>query len=620
MNRILLAVILFCGLFSFNGLAQPADPQGLDTDALLTGSLTGIDPASATIPQSLTVEISGSGTHFAMGTGTSVWFSQGSSTIYSDNTVALNNVLLQAEMLFTNYHDPGYYDVNTYNQNDGLLTLPDGFFLNENPNPPLLINVSPDNGLAGEIALLTITGQNTNFSQAYNYVYLTKSGASGLSATFVTVLNDETLEAEIHVPTGSTPGFYNVYVSNQWDGNMGLISAFEILPDPDPPYLTGIDPDNGTIPESLTVTISGVNTHFNQGTGTFISLRQGSSSIIYPTGVIPLSDTEIDASFTFDNFDVPGYYDVRTYSALDGTLNLYDAFYLFPNPNPPMLVAVDPDQAMKGETLDVEITGQNTSFSQGTGTTMWLNKDNTLIFPNSVSTLSDELLDVNLSIDWNVPTGLYTVNTLNNVDGLLTLPVAFNITTVIPELVEVVPDHGYLGDTVLLQVTGENTHFLEASTSMSAWLYNGSQALTSYSLSPVSNTLAEMEFVLTGALEAGLWDVNVQNDIDGTIALVDGFELIDTISGVRGHEEPFSMQIVPNPSRGVFNFTFEASIQKEVKLIVMNHQGRKIQEFRFSGPPVIQRQIDLSTYPSGIYIAHVSYPGYSITHKIIIAR
>ena len=166
MNRILLAVILFCGLFSFNGLAQPADPQGLDTDALLTGSLTGIDPASATIPQSLTVEISGSGTHFAMGTGTSVWFSQGSATIYSDNSVALNNVLLQAEMLFTNYHDPGYYDVNTYNQNDGLLTLPDGFFLNENPNPPLLINVSPDNGLAVENALLTITGQNNNITHA----------------------------------------------------------------------------------------------------------------------------------------------------------------------------------------------------------------------------------------------------------------------------------------------------------------------------------------------------------------------------------------------------------------------------------------------------------------------
>ncbi len=619
MHQFFISTLLFCSIFSFSVLAQSVNSEVENPQGLVSGTITGVDPGSATIPELLTVEISGSGTHFAMGTGTSVWFTQGSSTIFSPNSVAVNNLLLQAEMLFTNYHEPGYYDVNTYNQYDGYLILPDGFYLNENPNPPMLTDVTPGSGQAGEIAILTITGQFTNFTQAYNYVYLTKPNASGLSATFVTVLDDETLEAEVHVPTTSTEGFYNLYVSNAWDGTIGLINAFEILPDPDPPYLTGVDPDNGTIPESLTVTISGVNTHFNQGTGTFVTFRQGSSSIIYPVSVSPQSDTEIDASFMFDNLDSPGYYDVRTYSALDGTLELYNAFYLYPNPNPPMLVSIDPDQAEPGQTLDVEISGQNTSFTQGTGTIVWLNKESISIYPNNVTAVNDELLDVNLYIGLNVPTGLYTVNALNNADGLLTLPDAFDIGYLAPQLLSVVPDHGYIGDIVQLQVSGENTHFLDASY-LAAWLYNSGSGISTMSLTPVSNTLMEVEFELTSASEPGLWDVYVENDIDGEISLIDAFEIIDTVSVINNHTYPFKVQVTPNPGRGVFNIAIESFPERAVKLSVMNQQGLKIEDFSFSEKAFPSSQIDLSPYPGGVYLFHFYSQGYSISQKVVIAR
>jgi len=154
-----------------------------------------------------------------------------------------------------------------------------------------------------------------------------------------------------------------------------MIRASVVLPVPDPPYLTEIDPDHGTIPETLAVTISGEGTHFTQATGTTVNLKQGSSTI-YSYNVDEINDEELVAEFSFDNFDNPGYYDVNTENAVDGELYLYDAFYLYPNPNPPQLVSIEPNNAQPGDNLEVSISGQNTNFTQGTGTTVWLNLNN----------------------------------------------------------------------------------------------------------------------------------------------------------------------------------------------------------------------------------------------------
>ena len=387
--------------------------------------LTGINPNAATIPELLTVEISGSNTNFAMGTGTVVWFNQGSNTIFPMSVNEINNYLLEAEFLFTNTKVPGVYDVHTHNNYDGHLVLPDAFTLNPNPNPPYLVSITPSSAYAGEMVTVTITAENTNFTQGVYYAYLYKNYTYLIDHS-INIISDETIVVEFPITSGSPTGLYNLRVKSAWDGSIFLYDAFMVFPDPDPPSLTEIVPDNATIPETLTVTISGNGTHFTQATGTTVKFKQGSSTI-YPNTVVEVNDTELLAQFTFDDFDNPGYYDVNTYNALDGDLYLYNAFYLYPNPNPPQLISIEPDSAQPGDNLEVSISGQNTSFTQGTGTTVWLNMGYNYIYPYSTTVINDELVNASFLINSIATLGSYDVNTHNWANGNLVLEDAFEI-------------------------------------------------------------------------------------------------------------------------------------------------------------------------------------------------
>ncbi|MCF8369853.1 MAG: hypothetical protein K9G76_12505 [Bacteroidales bacterium] len=358
--------------------------------------LTGIIPDEATIPDELTVEISGSYTHFTMGTGTTVWLSSGSNSIYSSWVNEINDSILQAQFLFSNTKVPDVYDVYTHNYVDGELNLPDAFTLNLNPNPPYLETVEPPSAAAGQMITLVITGGYTNFTQGVDYAYLF-SNNTWLTDYSITIVSDEQIEVEIPITSGVPSGLYSLKVKTDWDGTMYLYDVFTVEDDPSPQFLTDITPDTGTIPENLSVTISGNGTHFMQATGTIVKFRQGSSTI-YPWSVTEISNTEVTAEFSFDNFDNPGFYDVNTYNAVDGDLFLDNGFYLNPNPNPPQIVSVEPDSALQGETLQVAISGQNTNFTQGTGTIVWLKQDFYIINPYSTTVVNDELINASFQI------------------------------------------------------------------------------------------------------------------------------------------------------------------------------------------------------------------------------
>eukprot|EP00831_Metopus_contortus_P052463 TRINITY_DN44042_c0_g1_i1.p1 TRINITY_DN44042_c0_g1~~TRINITY_DN44042_c0_g1_i1.p1 ORF type:complete len:206 (+),score=22.13 TRINITY_DN44042_c0_g1_i1:65-682(+) len=89
--------------------------------------------------------------------------------------------------------------------------------------------------------------------------------------------------------------------------------------------------------QTLTVTISGQGTHFNQSTTTIappnlaqVWLKQGESVSIVPNYQIVVSDTEITAEFTFSEYHPEGLYDVNIYSDIDGFLELPGVFVLNP--------------------------------------------------------------------------------------------------------------------------------------------------------------------------------------------------------------------------------------------------------------------------------------------------
>jgi hypothetical protein len=93
--------------------------------------------------------------------------------------------------------------------------------------------------------------------------------------------------------------------------------------------ISSINPTQGYKGQTLSVTISGQNTHFNQGTQT-ISFKQGTST--YFNG----SNSTGTATSLLSNVSIPltaplGYYDLEVQNSTDGILSLANAFLVTPN-------------------------------------------------------------------------------------------------------------------------------------------------------------------------------------------------------------------------------------------------------------------------------------------------
>ena len=128
-------------------------------------ALTSIDPDSAARGDNLSVYIIGQGTNFTQGSGvTSVWFSQGSSTIFSYSFWPGNNTTLTAYFDIPFDALMGLWDISVNSSADGTLTLADAFTVNPAGTPEIIF-VVPDSAYQGDYLPVDITGLHTHFNQ-----------------------------------------------------------------------------------------------------------------------------------------------------------------------------------------------------------------------------------------------------------------------------------------------------------------------------------------------------------------------------------------------------------------------------------------------------------------------
>ena len=195
---------------------------------LVTGSawsqtLTSVSPSSADRGDQLTVTISGNGTFFSQATNT-IFFQQGSSTIYALSYTAQSNTIVEAEFQITLLAPCGLYSANVYSDPYGLLSLPSSFEVLCNQS---LISVSPDSAERGEQLTVTITGNGTFFSQASNTIFF-QQGSSTILALSYSAVSDTELEAEFDIVLTDSCGMYSTNVFNAINGLLSLPSSFEV--------------------------------------------------------------------------------------------------------------------------------------------------------------------------------------------------------------------------------------------------------------------------------------------------------------------------------------------------------------------------------------------------------
>lgn len=310
------------------------------TSTTLTAqTIVSVDPNTAQQGQNLAVAIEGLGTHFEQGSNTYIWLSQGGQNIDAYGYYPYDDTLLIAWFDIPIDAASGLYDLNVYNSIDGTLTLYDGFRITLGN----IISVDPNSAQQGQALSVAITGQNTHFfQQGSSTVWFSQGSPTNFYAEDAWAIDDTLIIAKFVFSDDATTGLRDLNVYNDIDGTLTLYDGFTVTPCN--PVLTSITPNGAYQGQSLTVTITGQNTHFAQGTLTFQQgsptawfARQGTptTSVIWLTqGSSTIYSRDGEASgdgLLMAHFDIPadanaGLWDVVVPTKLEGKLTLQDGF------------------------------------------------------------------------------------------------------------------------------------------------------------------------------------------------------------------------------------------------------------------------------------------------------
>jgi hypothetical protein len=199
----------------------------------------------------------------------------------------------------------------------------------------------PNSAYQGDSLMVTITGENTNFSQgsectsAVTGIWFSQGSSTIQSDYYWTECSNDKVHADFRMPNNANLGYWDVHVNSPYDGGvLTLQEGFEITK---LPTITSIEPDSAIAGNFLTVTITGENTDFVQGSSCSNNIQDvwlsQNSLTIYSNGYWTNcewdgGDTEVMADF-FIPMDASGEWDVNVYSPSNGgILTLHDGFYV----------------------------------------------------------------------------------------------------------------------------------------------------------------------------------------------------------------------------------------------------------------------------------------------------
>jgi putative lipoic acid-binding regulatory protein len=398
-------------------------------------------------------------------------------------------------------------------------------------NGQVLTSINPDNGEQGEYLFVSITGQDTNFDQGtdtLNNVWFTM-GSSTINSTNSYPNSNTILNAYFDIPDNAEIGVWDLFVQNSINGTLSLNNSFTIsMGNPDP-AIVSIDPNNAQQGEYLSVSITGQETHFNQGTDTInnVWFAMGSSTISAISS-FPNSNTSLSADFDIPNNAEIGNWDVFVNNDIDGTMSLNNGFIIVTNNPNPAIVSINPDNGEQGEYLFVSITGQDTNFDQGTDTlnNVWFTMGSSTINSTNSYPNSNTILNAYFDIPDNAEIGVWDLFVQNSINGTLSLNNSFTISMGNPDpaIVSIDPNNAQQGEYLSVSITGQETHFNQGTDTINnVWFAMGSSTISAISSFPNSNTSLSADFDIPNNAEIGNWDVFVNNDIDGTMSLNNGF-------------------------------------------------------------------------------------------------
>ena len=200
--------------------------------------------------------------------------------------------------------------------------------------------------------------------------------------------------------------------------------------------ITSVNPSSGYQGTySLPVTISGVNTNFDQATVTYVEFKQGSGTTLDVSNVNSITSNTIDLDLQIKQIDSVGFYDVNFYGWYSQGIQEYSApmaFEVLPTNISPSLIMSSPQNTVLDQATPINVATVGTHFMQATSTTIVFSQGtSTIVYPNSGTFNTDTSYAGNFSFS----SGSFAVGdsfdlmVYNDFDGLLTKSNAIKITS-----------------------------------------------------------------------------------------------------------------------------------------------------------------------------------------------
>jgi hypothetical protein len=391
-------------------------------------------------------------------------------------------------------------------------------------------------------------------------------------------------------PTGVTPSETTEYIVTV-ENSYGCIAtnSTTVVMNPLPTATVSVDNDTVCAGDEILISIN------LSGTGPWLlhgltRTEVGGSSYTLPDTIVDSSPFQID-----DNPILSTYYHIESYTdnATGCTNDSANWVSVFVKELPTAIVQVDDDTICIGDTITISI-----SLS---GSGPWLLKGLTKTeFGGSPESLPDTLVNTSPFIIKDTPhvSAYYHIESFEDYSTGCSNDSANWVTVFVNPL----PDVNLGNDTT---ICADQYITLDAGNIGAEFLWTPGESIN-HAITLDGSVLG------TGSFTYSV-DVNLSGCVTSDTIVV----TFDPCTGINENGEGVSISIVPNPSNGLFHLSVEG-IEGNSLLTIYSINGQIIFSEQVDNSGLVNKPIDLKSFPKGMYFLHLINNNLNHTEKIII--
>jgi hypothetical protein len=310
------------------------------------------------------------------------------------------------------------------------------------------ITINPNQGPAGQSLAVAITGNFTHFQQGTTQANfgpgVSVGGGPEGGLGLITVTSPTSATANILIAAGAATNTRDVVVQTASEV-VTLSNGFTVIG----AASISVNPPQGQQGATLSVTITGTNTSFAQGT-TAVSFEPG----ITVNSVTVIGPTSLTADITIPNNTPLVARDVTVTTGAQ-VVTAANAFLVVAGPKS---ITATPASGSQGATMNVTIGGVNTNFSAASQVTFTGG-----IIVNATTLNTAQSLTASITIPAGESLGAHTLTVTTGSEVVST---TFSVIEAPARTLSVAPNQGQQGQTLSVTVTGQNTNFVQGVTSV----------------------------------------------------------------------------------------------------------------------------------------------------------